>query len=74
MTTVPLSSKGWIVIPAKLRRRYRLKPGSEVRLVDYGSVLAIVPVLDTPIDQAAGLLKSEKPLTRILLEEHRRES
>lgn len=73
MTTVPLSSKGWIVIPAKLRRRYRLKPGSEVHLVDYGNVLAIVPVLDTPIDQAAGLLKSEKPLTRILLKEHRRE-
>ena len=35
-----ISSKGWVVIPAELRRKYNLTPGAEVRVVDYGGVLA----------------------------------
>jgi AbrB family looped-hinge helix DNA binding protein len=59
-----------VVIPAELRRKYNLKPGKEVLIVDYGGVLAIIPQLDDSIDQAAGMLKSDKVLTKILMEEH----
>ena len=75
--TLAVSSKGWVVIPAELRRKYRLKPGTAVQIVDYGGVLAIVPALENPLRQTAGLLASrspeEKPLTQALLEERRRE-
>jgi len=66
-----ISEKGWVVIPAELRRKYALKPGSTVQIVDYGGVLALVPTLTDPIKQAAGMLKGKKSLTRSLLAERR---
>ncbi|OGO31907.1 MAG: hypothetical protein A2136_08895 [Chloroflexi bacterium RBG_16_54_11] len=73
MTVHTISDKGWVVIPAELRKKYDLNPGTEVRIVDYGGVLAIIPAMQDPIRQAAGLLKTNKNLTDILLEEHRHE-
>lgn len=66
-----ISEKGWVVIPAELRRKYALKPGSMVQIVDYGGVLALVPTLADPIKQAAGMLKGKKSLTQSLLAERR---
>ncbi len=65
-----ISSKGWVVIPAELRTKYGLKPGTEVIIVDFGGVLAIVPALREPIKQAEGMLKAGKKLTEVLLKEH----
>jgi len=73
MTIHIISEKGWVVIPAELRKKYNLKPGSEVRVIDYGGVLAIIPAMQDPARQAAGLLNTGKNLTDILLEEHRHE-
>jgi AbrB family looped-hinge helix DNA binding protein len=70
---VTVSEKGWVVIPAELRRKYNLHPGAEVSVVDYGGVLALVPTLAKPVRQAAGMLKGPRSLTRALLAEHRRE-
>jgi AbrB family looped-hinge helix DNA binding protein len=70
---VTVSEKGWVVIPAELRRKYNLHPGAEVSVVDYGGVLALVPTLAEPVRQAAGMLKGSKSLSRALLAEHRRE-
>jgi AbrB family looped-hinge helix DNA binding protein len=71
--TLTISEKGWVVIPAELRKKYSLVPGSEVTLVDYGGVLAIVPTMKDTIKQAAGMLKGGRSLTKALLEEHRKE-
>ncbi len=70
---VTVSEKGWVVIPAELRRKYNLQPGAEVSVVDYGGVLALVPAMARPTQQAAGMLKGRKSLTRAVLVEHRRE-
>jgi len=67
MTVATISSKGWIVIPIDLRKKYRLRTGDKVALVDYGGVLSIVPAMTDPVTEAAGLLKSERSLTRALL-------
>jgi AbrB family looped-hinge helix DNA binding protein len=68
-----VSHKGWVVIPAELRKKYALKPGATVQIVDYGGVLAIVPTFADPVRQAAGMLKGRKALTRSLLAERRAE-
>jgi AbrB family looped-hinge helix DNA binding protein len=73
MATVTISSKGWIVIPAEYRKKYDLNSGDRVRLVDYGGVLTIVPVLKDPVKQARGMLKGKTSLTKALLEERGRE-
>lgn len=71
--TVVVSAKGWVVIPAELRRKHKLSPGTEVQVVDYGGVLALVPKLPDPVQQAAGMLKGHRSLRRALLAEHRAE-
>lgn len=68
-----VSSKGWIVIPAAFRKKYGIASGDEVRVVDYGGVLAIVPTFADPVAAGLGLLKGEGRLTDALLEERRAE-
>ena len=73
MTTLTVSTKGWVVIPAELRQKYKLTPGTQVQVVDYGGTLALVPTLDDPVEQAAGMLKGSSSLTDTLLAEHAQE-
>ena len=68
-----ISNKGWVVIPAELRKKYNLLPGTEVIIVDYGGVLAIVPALKNPIKEGRGLLKGLPSLTKDLLQERKTE-
>ncbi len=75
-TTAKVSSKGWIVIPAALRHKYHIEPGEEIRIVDYGGVLGLVPALRHPVKAARGVLSSagtQGSLTRALLAERHRE-
>ncbi|MGA2262168.1 MAG: AbrB/MazE/SpoVT family DNA-binding domain-containing protein [Acidobacteriota bacterium] len=71
--TVTVSVKGWVVIPAELRKKHNLHPGTQVQVVDYGGVLALVPKLADPVHQAAGMLKGRTSLRRALVAEHRAE-
>ena len=69
-----ISSKGWVVIPAELRARYKLQAGTAVEVIDYGGVLAVVPVKENPIEESAGMLAGGgKSLTQALLEDHAQE-
>ena len=54
-----ISNKGSVVIPAEMRKKYNLTPGTEVVIVDYGGVLAIVPLPKDPIKAGRGLLKGK---------------
>ena len=67
--TLTISNKGWVVIPADLRKKYNLTPGTEVVIVDYGGVLAIVPAMKDPVKQGYGMLKGGPSLTQALLKE-----
>ena len=68
-----VSNKGWVVIPAKLRKKYNLLPGTEVVIVDHGGVLSITPALDNPIKQGRGLLKDLPSLSGDLSKERAQE-
>lgn len=73
MTILTISNKGWVVIPAELRKKYNLTPGTEVVIVDYGGVLSILPAFKNPIEDGVGLSKGADSLTAEIVEEHRRE-
>lgn len=70
---VKLSPKGWIIIPAAIRDKYGLKPGTILQIVDYGGVLAIIPAYKDPVKQGAGMLKGKDSLTQAAVEDHKRE-
>lgn len=42
MSAVTLSEKGQIVIPAEIRERYDLTPGTQVEFVDEGGAIRLV--------------------------------
>jgi hypothetical protein len=42
-------------------------------VVDYGGVVALVPVLKNPVRQAAGMLKGNSSLTQAIVDEHAQE-
>jgi hypothetical protein len=56
-----------------MRKKYGLKPGATLQVVDYGGVLAIVPVSQDPVTQGAGMLKGGDSLTQVVVEEHKRD-
>ncbi len=74
MATSRVSAKGWVVIPRELRERYGIKKGDTVQIVDYGGVLAIVPVPEDPIHESCGMLRGGTSLTEALLEFRREEA
>jgi AbrB family looped-hinge helix DNA binding protein len=71
--TLKISQKGWVVIPAKIRKKYNLKPGDEVHVVDYGGVLSLIPAWEDPLEHASGMLKRKSSLIEALMKERQRE-
>jgi AbrB family looped-hinge helix DNA binding protein len=71
--TAKVSTKGWVVIPIEIRKRYHIQPGDVLAFVDYGGQLSLIRVSDDPIAAGRGMLKGSPSLTQELLEEHRRE-
>ena len=43
MAAVKMLAKGQVVIPAGLRRKYHMKPGTEIQILEYGGTLYLVP-------------------------------
>ena len=73
MHTATVSAKGWIVIPKSIREKHGLKKGSRVQVVDYGGIVAIVPLPEDPIEALHGMLQGGPSLTEDLLAERKRE-
>jgi AbrB family looped-hinge helix DNA binding protein len=73
MATVKTLSKGQIVIPAGIRKRYRIEPGTRIQILEYGGIIYLVPPVEDPIRAACGLLPSKPSLSRKLLRERKKE-
>ncbi len=68
-----VSTKGWVVIPAPLRKKYGLKPGSTVEIFDAGGRIILFPGMEDPIEEAHGMLAEGPSLTEELLAERAKE-
>jgi len=68
-----MTSKGQIVVPAKLRRRYGLKPGTKVYFIERDDEILFQPVTKEFIRSVHGMLKSESSVTKELLKERARD-
>ncbi len=54
---VTVSQKGQLVIPAAVRKRYRIVPGSRVEILDTGQEIVLVPVPKDAFRASRGMLK-----------------
>lgn len=68
-----VSTKGQVVIPAAIRKKYRLTPGARVQIFEYGDLICIAPLSASPVADAYGTLPREPSLTKELLKERRKD-
>jgi AbrB family looped-hinge helix DNA binding protein len=73
MSTVKTLAKGQIVIPVEIRRRYRIEPGTEMQIMEYGGIIYLIPPVEDPIKEACGVLPSKPSLSGRLLKERKKE-
>lgn len=73
MVTMKISTRGRVVIPARIRKKYNLRPGDWVRFVDYGGIVFLVPTSTNSHRHGAGVPKGGPMLSEALLHEHRKE-
>jgi len=73
MSSVKTLAKGQIVIPAKLRKKYHIKPGAELQVLEYGGIIHLIPPVADPIKAAAGFLPKKPSLAKKLLKDRKKD-
>lgn len=73
METARVTSKGQLVVPSRLRRKYGIKPGTKIRFIERDSEILFQPVTGEYIRSVCGMLKSETSATQELLKERARD-
>jgi AbrB family looped-hinge helix DNA binding protein len=73
MAVVRTLAKGQIVIPAEIRKRYHITPGTLMQIMEYRGIICLIPPVEDPIRAACGLLPAKPSLSIRLLKERRGE-
>ena len=73
MPVVPISPKGQILIPKRIREKYGVKPGSNVQILEEPGGIVTKPAPEDPIAAACGFLEGDFSLTEDLIREHEKE-
>jgi AbrB family looped-hinge helix DNA binding protein len=73
MEEATMTSKGQIVVPARLRRRYGLKPGVKVYFIERKDEILFQPVTKEYIRSVHGMLTSKTSVTNELLQEREKD-
>ncbi len=55
--TLTVSTKGQMVIPTKIRKKYNIQPQTKVELIDKGNEIVIIPLPKDPLHNSRGILK-----------------
>jgi len=69
METATVTSKGQLVVPAQIRRRYGIKQGTKICFIEHDHEIIFQPVTKEYIRSVHGMLKSETSVTQELLKE-----
>lgn len=73
MDSVYVTTKGRIVIPARLRRRLGIKPGTKVCFIERGSDILFQPITKRYIRSLCGMLKDATSAIGELLIERKKD-
>jgi len=69
METASVTSKGQLVIPARLRRKYRIESGTKILFMERDNEILIQPITKEHVRSVCGIFKSKTPATQALLKE-----
>jgi len=68
-----VTTKGQLVIPAKLRRKYSIKEGTQLAFLEHENRLVLQPLTPEFVRSLRGSLESGPSALTALLEDRRRE-
>lgn len=75
MNIAKATIKGHVIIPAELRRKYKIKKGSKVSIYEgEGNVIIIKPLPEDPIEASKGMLKGKTSILKALLKDRKEEA
>ena len=73
MDAAYVTTKGQLVIPARIRRKLGIKPGTKVCFVERGGEILFQPVTKEYIRSVCGMLKSSTSVTQELLTDRKKD-
>ncbi len=74
MIVTKATIKGQVVIPAPLRKKFNIKQGTRIAVLEgEGNVICLKPLLDDPIEASRGILKGKTSMLQALLKDRREE-
>ena len=73
METAVVTTKGQIVIPVKIRRRYGIKNGSKVAFIEQEGKLIVQPLDKDYFNNLAGILGEKGKMLKSLMEDKKKE-
>jgi len=68
MKKTTITRKGQVVIPAEIRKRHNIQPGQKFSVHDLGEEIRLIPVKSLSLEEARGWLKTEKQVSKLLVE------
>ena len=73
METSVITTKGQMVVPAKIRRKLKIKRGTKVVIIEQEDGFLVKPLDRKFFEHFAGILPTKGKLTKALLEQRRTE-
>lgn len=73
MATTVVTTKGQVVIPARMRRKLNIKKGTRLYIEEKGDELILKPVTPGYLEKVAGVLQTKGKLSKALLKERARD-
>jgi AbrB family looped-hinge helix DNA binding protein len=74
MAVVTSTVKGQIVIPADIRKKFKIEKGSRVNVYEKGDKIIVEPLPDDPIQEGRGMLKTRGRVLKALMQDRKREA
>jgi AbrB family looped-hinge helix DNA binding protein len=71
--TSVITSKGQIVIPVKIRRKYGMKNGTKVAFIEQGDKVFVQPLDKEYFNKLAGVLDEKGKMLKSLMEDKKKE-
>ncbi|MCL4511761.1 MAG: AbrB/MazE/SpoVT family DNA-binding domain-containing protein [Bacteroidetes bacterium] len=73
METAVVTTKGQIVVPSKIRKKFGIKKGTRIAFIERGGKLIIQPLDKSYFESMAGILGTNGDMLKGLMEDKKRE-
>jgi AbrB family looped-hinge helix DNA binding protein len=67
--TTVVTTKGQVVIPSRIRRKYDIKKGTKLYVEERGEYIVLKPITEEYFEKLAGILPTKGKLSKALLQE-----